>query len=106
MIEQFKAKIPGVSFNGNCDGEDSLYTVLNVCFPSSDMDEMFLYHLDIEGVSASGGSACSSGTNTGSHVLRTIKSPMDRPSVRFSFGRFTSKEDIDKAVAVVTNIYA
>ena len=106
MIEELKASIPGVRFNGNCESTDSLYTVLNICLPSSDMDEMFLYHLDIEGISASGGSACSSGANAGSHVLKTIETPMDRPSVRFSFGRFNQKEDIDKAVAVLKNIYA
>lgn len=106
MVRELKEHIHGVSFNGDSENEDSLYTVLSVCFPSSDIDEMFLYHLDIEGISASGGSACSSGTNTGSHVLREIGSPMDRPSVRFSFGKFTTKEDIDKTVEVLKNIYA
>jgi len=106
MINELKKGIPGVAFNGNSESKDSLYTVLNVCLPSSEMDEMFLYHLDIEGISASGGSACSSGSNTGSHVLRTIGSPMDRPSIRFSFGKFNQKEDIDKAVAVLTKVFS
>ncbi|MAY83444.1 MAG: cysteine desulfurase [Flavobacteriales bacterium] len=106
MIERLKESIPGVQFNGDSENPDSLYTVLSVCFPSSDMDEMFLYHLDIEGISVSGGSACSSGSNTGSHVLRAIQSPMDRPSVRFSFGRFNKKSDVDKAVEIISKIYS
>lgn len=105
MIERLKQAIPGVSFNGDSESTDSLYTVLNVCFPSSDVDEMFLYHLDIEGISVSGGSACSSGSNIGSHVLRGVNAPMDRPSVRFSFGRFNTKADVDRTVEVLSNIY-
>lgn len=106
MIDRLKETIPGVQFNGDSASLDSLYTVLSVCFPSSDMDEMFLYHLDIEGISVSGGSACSSGSNTGSHVLRAIQSPMDRPSVRFSFGRFNKRSDVDRSIEVVSKIYS
>lgn len=105
MIEELKKAIPGINFNGDSESTDSLYTVLSVCFPSSDVDEMFLYHLDIEGISVSGGSACSSGSNIGSHVLRGIDSPMDRPSVRFSFGRFNKKEEVDFTVNVLKKIY-
>lgn len=105
MIKKLKETIPGVSFNGDSESEDSLYTVLSVCFPSSAMDEMFLYNLDIEGISASGGSACSSGSNLGSHVLQAIGVPMDRPSVRFSFGRFNHIADVDKCIEVLQRIY-
>lgn len=105
MIQRLVDEIPAVKFNGDSASEDSLYTVLSVCFPSSDMDEMFLYNLDIEGISASGGSACSSGTNIGSHVLTSIGVPMDRPSVRFSFGRFNTIGDVDKCIEVLKKIY-
>lgn len=105
MIERLKGEVKGISFNGDSESENSLYTVLSVCFPSSDMDEMFLYNLDIEGISASGGSACSSGTNIGSHVLTSIGVPMDRPSVRFSFGRFNTIADIDKCIEVLKRVY-
>lgn len=105
MIKRLKDEVQGISFNGDSASEDSLYTVLSVCFPSSDMDEMFLYNLDIEGISASGGSACSSGTNIGSHVLTSIGVPMDRPSVRFSFGRFNTIADIDKCIEVLKRVY-
>ncbi len=105
MIKRLKEEIPGITFNGDSESTDSLYTVLSVCFPNSDLDEMFLYHLDIEGISVSGGSACSSGSNIGSHVLRGINSPMDKPSVRFSFGRFNTIADVDRTVEVISKIY-
>lgn len=105
MIRRLKEEIPGVHFNGDSESTDSLYTVLNVCFPATNISEMFLYNLDIEGFSVSGGSACSSGTNIGSHVLKAVQSPMDRPSVRFSFGRFNSISDVDKCVDVLKELY-
>ncbi len=105
MIKRLKEEIDGVEFNGDSESTDSLYTVLNVCFPNSDVDEMFLYHLDIEGISASGGSACSSGTDIGSHVLRGINSSMERPSVRFSFSRFNKMEEVDRTIEVLKKVY-
>ncbi len=105
MINRLRETIPGIHFNGDSESEDSLYTVLNVCFPATDIDEMFLYNLDIQGISASGGSACSSGSNIGSHVLSGIGASADRPSVRFSFGRFNSMEDVDIAISVLEKIY-
>lgn len=105
MIEQLKKHIPGIHFNGDSESKDSLYTVLNVCFPKSEVDEMFLYNLDIQGVSASGGSACSSGSNIGSHVLTAIGAPADQPSVRFSFGRFNKKEEVDRCVKILAELY-
>lgn len=97
MIEQLKANIPGVEFNGETD-EHSLYTVLNCRFPHHPDAEMLLFNLDIAGIAASGGSACSSGSNQGSHVLRAIGIDMTRPSVRFSFSKFTKKEEIDYTI--------
>ncbi len=95
MREQLIQTIPGVAFNGETSDEKSLYTVLNVCFPNHPDAEMLLFNLDILGIAASGGSACSSGSNQGSHVLRGIGSDMERPSVRFSFSKYTTKEEID-----------
>ena len=86
LMEQLKARIPGISFNGTSDDlEDSLYTVLSVSFPNTSLDEMLLFNLDINGISASGGSACSSGTSTGSHVLDAINNDTTGPVIRFSF---------------------
>jgi cysteine desulfurase len=95
MIDQLRINIPGIEFNGETDSEKSLYTVLNVSFPEMDMAEMLLFSLDIAGISASGGSACSSGTNIGSHVLNGIQANPNRPAVRFSFSKYNSKEEID-----------
>ena len=83
FIKKLNENIPGVSFNGNSGGE-SLYTVLNVLFPKTENAEMLLFNLDIAGISASGGSACTSGSNQGSHVLRGIKIDQEKPSIRFS----------------------
>lgn len=99
MIEQLTDKIPGIQFNGNIDPDKSLYTVLNVSFPPSEMGEMLLFSLDIAGISASGGSACSSGSNVGSHVLSGIKADPARAAVRFSFSKFNTKAEIDTVVA-------
>lgn len=97
MIEQLEAEIPGVKFNGDYNGR-SLYTVLNVCFPPSKVSEMMLFRLDMEGISASGGSACSSGSDVGSHVLKAINADTTRANVRFSFGKQNTKEEIDYVV--------
>ena len=105
MIEQLESNIPGVSFNGDPKG-DSLYTVLNVQFPNSEMDEMLLYNFDIEGIAVSGGSACSSGSNVGSHVLRNIGCDMTKPSIRFSFSKYNTKEEIDYTISVIKDLFA
>lgn len=99
MINQLKENIYGVEFNGEIDPNKSLYTVLNVSFPCNDMADMLLFNLDIAGVSASGGSACSSGSDIGSHVLSAIGGDANRPSVRFSFSKYNSKEEVDYIVA-------
>ena len=104
MAEELKKKIPGVEFNGETD-ENSLYTVLNVLFPPTEIAEMLLFNLDISGIAASGGSACSSGSNVGSHVLRGIGTDMTRPSVRFSFSKFNTKEEIDYTLDKLVELF-
>lgn len=104
MIEQLESLFPGIEFNGDPKGR-SLYTVLNVSFPSSEMNEMFLYNLDIEGIAASGGSACSSGSDVGSHVLNSLGKTTEGPSIRFSFGRFNTKEEVDYTINVLKELY-
>ncbi|MBA2611982.1 MAG: cysteine desulfurase [Bacteroidetes bacterium] len=105
MREQLEKNIPGMSFNGEISDEKSLYTVLNCCFPKHPDAEMLLFNLDILGIAASGGSACSSGSNQGSHVLRGIGSDMERPSVRFSFSKYTTKEEIDHTVKHLIELF-
>lgn len=104
MINRLREIFPDVRFNGDAEGE-SLYTVLNVCLPKSEKGEMMLFNLDIEGIAVSGGSACSSGSNVGSHVLKTIGVPSDRASVRFSFSKYTTKEEIDYTIEKLQFIY-
>jgi cysteine desulfurase len=100
MIERLHAAFDDLQFNGNYLG-DSLYTVLNVSFPPSPKGEMLLFNLDIAGISVSGGSACSSGVEGGSHVLTAIGSPGDRSSVRFSFSHHNTRDEVDYVVGKV-----
>lgn len=104
MIEQLVKNIPGVQFNGDYNGR-SLYTVLNVSFPAHEKGEMLLFNLDIAGICASGGSACSSGSNVGSHVLAGIGVPEDRHNIRFSFGKQNTKEEVDFTVNQLCQIF-
>ncbi len=105
FISQLREKVPGVDFHGDITPERSLYTVLNVCFPPTEKSGVLLFTLDMRGVACSGGSACSSGSNTGSHVLRGIKANLTRPNARFSFSRYTTKEEIDYALQQIVAIY-
>ncbi|CAG5070085.1 Cysteine desulfurase IscS [Dyadobacter sp. CECT 9623] len=106
MIESLRSKIDGVTFNGNsADLGNSLYTVLSVCLPPSDMSDMLLFNLDIAGIAVSGGSACSSGTEIGSHVLNELKIDADRANVRFSFGKYNTEAEIDYAVNTLADLY-
>jgi cysteine desulfurase len=104
MVRQLKEHIPGVAFNGDCE-TNGLYTVLNVSFPPTDIAEMLLFRLDMAGIAASSGSACSSGSDVGSHVLRAISHPADRPSIRFSFSKFNKPEEIDYCVTQLKELF-
>lgn len=104
LKDRLSNEIPDISFNGETDADKSLYTVLNVSFPAMDMGDMLLFNLDINGVSASGGSACSSGSNIGSHVLTGIGADPNRPSVRFSFSKYNTREELDYVVEKIKEI--
>ena len=106
MIKELKNAIPGVEFNGlSGEVDQSLYTVLNVMFPPTDIGEMLLYNLDIMGIACSGGSACSSGSNVGSHVLRGIGADMMRPSLRFSFSKYNTTEELDYVIGQLKSLF-
>jgi cysteine desulfurase len=106
MIERLKSSIEGITFNGNSDQLDkSLYTVLSVSLPPSDISDMLLFNMDIAGIAVSGGSACSSGTEIGSHVLTELKIDENRANVRFSFGKYNTEEEIDYAVHTLSKLY-
>ena len=73
--------------------------------PHTDKAEMLLFDLDIKGIAASGGSACTSGSDVGSHVLRGIGVDVTRPSVRFSFCKYNTKAEVDVAVNALKEIF-
>ncbi|MCY4780116.1 cysteine desulfurase family protein [Sphingobacterium sp. UT-1RO-CII-1] len=104
MKSELQAKIADVSFNGCADADNSLYTVLNVSLPCTEIADMLLFSLDIAGISVSGGSACSSGSDIGSHVLQAVNGDSPRPSVRFSFSKYNTKEEIDYVVAKIAEL--
>jgi len=107
--EHFKSSLlnifPEVKFNG-CSGENSIstYTLINVAFPISQEKASLLdFHLDLKGIACSKGSACQSGSTSGSHVLNTIQSDEIKswPSLRFSFSIFNTKEEVDYVMNVL-----
>lgn len=89
-----------IQFNG-FSGElhKGTYTILNVRFPVQ--NDMMLFSLDLAGISVSGGSACQSGSNKGSHVLSEILSDNEsnNTSIRFSFSKYTTKQEVDITVS-------
>ena len=103
MHDALKKHIPSVGFNGDVFGK-SLYTLLSVSFPKSEKSEMLLFNLDIHNICASGGSACTSGADQGSHVIRAININPNQIAVRFSFCKHNTTEEIDTVVALLQEI--
>jgi cysteine desulfurase len=103
MMQQLCNGIKNISFNGDVKG-CSLYTVLSVNFPKTEKSEMILFNLDINNICASGGSACTSGANVGSHVISAINPNADCITVRFSFSKKNTKEEIDIVVEKLKEI--
>ncbi|MDG1040134.1 MAG: cysteine desulfurase family protein [Polaribacter sp.] len=96
FISELKINFKDIAFNGNSEYlEESSYTILNVRF--NKQNEMLLFSLDLNGIAVSGGSACQSGSNKGSHVLEELlkDASVDLTSVRFSFSKYTTKQEID-----------
>jgi len=102
MAEALQQQVPALLFNGDWNGE-SLYTVLNVSFPRNEKTEMLLMALDLQGICVSGGSACSSGADVGSHVIRALRSTPSVP-IRFSFSKYNTKEQIDEVLRVLAGL--
>jgi cysteine desulfurase len=97
MMEQLKKNIQGVQFNGDQTG-NCLYTVLSAAFPKTEKSEMILFNLDMNHICVSGGSACSSGADIGSHVIQAINNNPNLVTVRFSFSKHNKKEEVDAVV--------
>lgn len=102
FIKLLKEKIPDVHFNGGSENmEKSTFTLVNVNLPiSAERAPLLLFQLDLKGIACSKGSACQSGSDTGSHVLNAIQNEeqSQHPSVRFSFSEFNTKEDVEYTV--------
>jgi cysteine desulfurase len=103
MASQLSAAIPGVLFNGDPFG-NCLYTILSVGFPKTEKSEMLLFNLDINHICASGGSACTSGAEQGSHVIQALYPGSDRVTVRFSFNGNNSENEVDYVVSKLKEI--
>ncbi|HET9057560.1 MAG TPA: cysteine desulfurase family protein [Chitinophagaceae bacterium] len=97
MMDELRKNIKGISFNGDPLG-NSLYTVLSVSFPKTEKSEMILFNLDINNICASGGSACTSGADQGSHVIRAVNNNPNQVTVRFSFSKHNTKNEVDRVV--------
>lgn len=100
MIAQLRNTFPNILLNGDAEG-NSLYTVLNVGFPMTEKSDMLLFNLDMAGICVSGGSACSSGANSISHVIKELypENAADIVPIRFSFCRHNTKAEVDTVVA-------
>jgi len=102
MRDLLEKQVPGVRFNSPVQG---LYTVLSVCFPKTAASEELLLTLDQAGICVSGGSACSSGEGGGSHVIKALGDRMECSTVRFSFSKFNTKEEIEHTVNVLQSTF-
>ena len=102
FIKKIKKDIPEIKFNGSCD-DDSLssFSILNICLPiPKDKAVLLDFNLDMKGIACSRGSACQSGSITGSHVLNSILSDEDlnKPSLRFSFSKHNNNKEVEKVI--------
>jgi cysteine desulfurase len=105
FINQIKKLIPSIKFNGSCENNLlSSPAIINVCLPISKEKSVLLeFNLDMKGIACSRGSACQSGSQSGSHVLNSIlsKEDLDKPSLRFSFSKYNSSEEVNRVVSVL-----
>jgi cysteine desulfurase len=102
MHKRLNEKINGIVFNGDPEG-NSLYTVLSAGFPLTERTEMLLFNLDVNNICVSGGSACSSGANQGSHVINALN-VAPQSTVRFSFSKYNTIDEIETVVNQLTTL--
>ncbi len=105
FLERIEKEIPEAVCNGlSGDLEKSTYTLTNIRLPFDKQKSlMLLFHLDMKGIACSKGSACQSGSDQGSHVLSELLSgeELEKPSLRFSFSMYNTKQELDYAVEVL-----
>ncbi len=97
--------VPGTRVNGA--GAGRLPNTLSVTFPGAD-GEALLMALDLDGICASAGAACTSGSTTPSHVLSAMGLTVDeaRATLRLSLGWTSSDADVDHALRVLPGLVA
>ncbi len=103
MLKMLTEKIASVHFHGDTS-ENSLYTVLNASFPVNDKTEMLSINLDVAGICVSGGSACSSGAEGGSHVIKAVYPHENTIPIRFSFSKHNTFEEVETVVSKITGL--
>ena len=105
---EIKKKIKDVKFNGLCDDNNkSTYTIVNILLPiKRETGGLFMFKLDIKGIACSKGSACQSGSDTGSHVLKEIQNKEDnnKVSLRFSFSIYNTKDELDFVIDQINDL--
>lgn len=107
LISELKAQIADVQFNGNCnDLSKSLNKIVSITLPKSQNSDLILFNLDIEGIYVSGGSACTSGSLIGSHVLHALNPGSENTVIRFSLSKYNTVEEIKFAVATLAKVYS
>jgi cysteine desulfurase len=104
MVKDLRTAFPGIIFNGDIEG-NSHYKIINASFPLTSRSELLLFNLDIEGICVSGGSACSSGTNIGSHVLEALDVDQSLPAIRFSFSKYNTREEVDVVIKALKKLF-
>ncbi|MCB0556313.1 MAG: cysteine desulfurase [Phaeodactylibacter sp.] len=102
LRQQLDAHFDNLQYNG--DPDDGHYKLLSVAFPPSPKADLLLLNLDIAGISVSGGSACSSGADAGSHVIEAMKGDPARKTIRFSFSHHNTKQEVDVVVEKLREI--
>lgn len=106
LIFHLKEQISDISFNGNCENEDqSLYSIVNISLPPLKNNNMLLFNLDLHNIFISGGSACASGALAGSHVLHALDAEDTRSSIRCSFSKFNTFQEIDYFIEKLKTLY-
>lgn len=103
FVEKLTQTIDGVEFNGKCN-DDGIYHIVNVSFPYSKESELLHLNLDIEGIAVSAGSACVSGVGKSSHVIRYLKPESNAPTLRFSFSKYNTFEEIDFCITTIKRL--
>lgn len=100
MKKRLFEKFPDITFNGP---KNSLYTVLSVSFPKTPESDFLTLTLDMEGVCVSEGSACNSNANSGSHVINALQKLNNSNTIRFSFSKYNTIEEIDQVIEILEN---